>query len=46
MTLAGHVHPVARIGGCGKDSLRPVLNGERIVLVAPGRLIELPRRAA
>jgi uncharacterized protein len=66
LTLAGHVHPVARISGRGRDSLRlpcfvidgrqivlpafgeftggslvrPV-NGERLVLVAPDRLIDL-----
>ena len=71
VTLAGHLHPVARISGRGRDSLRlpcfvvdgrqiilpsfgeftggslvrPV-NGERIVLVAPDRLVELPRPPA
>jgi DNA ligase-associated metallophosphoesterase len=70
VALAGHVHPVARISGRGRDSLRlpcfvldgrqivlPAFGeftggslvrpdeGRRIVLVAPGRLIELPRPA-
>jgi DNA ligase-associated metallophosphoesterase len=68
VTLAGHVHPVARISGSGRDSLRlpcfvidgsqivlPAFGeftggclvrpttGERIVLVSPGRLIEMSR---
>ncbi len=71
LTLAGHVHPVARISGRGRDSLRlpcfvidgrqivlPAFGeftggslvrpdeGRRIVLVAPDRLIELPRPAS
>ncbi len=70
VTLAGHLHPVARISGRGRDSLRLpcfVLDGRQIVLpafgeftggslvrpdegrgivlVASGRLIELPRPA-
>ncbi len=67
LTLAGHLHPVARISGRGRDSVSlpcfvvagrqivlpafgeftggslvwPVF-GKRIVLVAPGRLVDLP----
>ena len=39
MTLAGHVHPVARISGRGRDSLRLpcfVIDGSQIVLPAFG----------
>ncbi len=68
ITLAGHLHPVARLSGRGRNSLRLpcfVINagqivlpafgeftggslvrpedGRRIILVAPDRLIELPR---
>ena len=70
VTLGGPVHPVARISGRGRDSLRlPCFvidgsqivlpsfgeftggslirpaNGERVVLVAPGRLVELAGQA-
>jgi metallophosphoesterase superfamily enzyme len=39
LTLAGHLHPVARISGRGRDSLRLpcfVIDGRQIVLPAFG----------
>ncbi len=71
IALAGHIHPVARLSGRGRDSVRlpcfvigrrqivlPAFGeftggalvwpeeGERIVLAAPGRLVDWPRSAA